>query len=445
MVSTMTTYPGRYLPTDAAQRVALHDEVHARPVPAIAIPALVTQIAVLNEELDAADEAAHVRRLADRLGVRVERLDSTFVHLQLPGFTLRWERHGEYSLYATTQPLDPEDLWEVDDPDLLALVATPPGWLSQIPGRTLVALQVLVATAVEDAGHRDSVDRAERLLGGSRLLGSTIMNGTAQLFTTYRLRADGTSRFLMLCGTEVTEGRAGRMASNLADMETYRTLAMMAFPAARQLQPRLAAVESRLAQLTRAIDETGADDEVLLHELMQLAADVENHTVTNSMRFAATRAYYGIVQRRIEDLRGRSVPGMTGVFTFLNRRLIPAMATVEATASRLSDVATHLARSADLLRTRVDITTEQQNQELLRSLGRGQQMQLRLQETVEGLSIAAISYYVVGLVGYATKGVKALGVPLNAEVVTGGAVPIVVAGVWWMLRWVRARMQHPGR
>jgi uncharacterized membrane-anchored protein len=300
-----------------------------------------------------------------------------------------------------------------------------------------------VARAPAGGGPQAAVERAQRLLGPGRLLGSSIKDGSAQLLTTYRLRPDGTSRFLMLCGDDVTEGRAGRMAQGLADLETYRTLAMMAFPAARELQPRLAAVEARLAELTRTIDESTTDDASLLHALMQQAAEVENDTATYSTRFAASRAYYGIVQRRIDDLRGTSVPGMTGVFTFLNRRLIPAMATVEATSTRLSEAAAHLARAADLLRTRVDITNERQNQELLRSLDRGQRVQLRLQETVEGLSIAAISYYVVGLVGYAAKGVKALGVHLDVELVSGAAVPFAVVGVWWTLRRLKARVHRP--
>jgi uncharacterized membrane-anchored protein len=440
----MTVVPARHLPVDAADREILHDEVHARPVAPITVPALVTQIAVLNQSLAVADEVAHVRRLAGTFGIELDRLDPTFAHLPMPGFTLRWERHGEFSLYAVTQPLDPSDLWEVDEPDLLGPVATPQGWLAGIPGETLVALQVLVARSPQPGGTdglpgAGAVARAQRLLGTGRLLGSTLKDGSAQLFTTYRLRSDGTSRFLILCG-DVTEGRAGRMASALADMETYRTLAMMSFPVARGLRARLAAVERRLAELTTAIDEGVQDDESLLHELMQLAAEVETDTSTCSTRFAATRAYHGIVRQRIEDLRGRSVPGMTGVFTFLDRRLLPAIATVEATATRLSDTATHLTRAADLLRTRVDITTERQNQELLRSLDRSQRMQLRLQETVEGLSIAAISYYVVGLVGYATKGLKGLGLHVNPDLVMGVAVPFAVVAVWWTLRRVKARV-----
>jgi uncharacterized membrane-anchored protein len=200
------------------------------------------------------------------------------------------------------------------------------------------------------------------------------------------------------------------------------------------MQHRIDEVETRLSTLTREIDESEGGDDRLLEHLLELAAEVQTATARCSGRFSAARAYYDIARRRIEDLRDSSVEGMTGIFTLLDRRLIPAMATVESTATRLTTVAEHTAQAADLLRTRVGITREAQNNELLRSLRTGQRTQLRLQETVEGLSIAAISYYVVGLLGYLVKGLKAAGVPLDPEVAVGALVPVVVFGVWWTLR-----------
>ena len=447
---------GGRLPIDAARRRLLHDEIHARPVAPLQMPALVTQLAVLNRSTTVRDvqrlATAFDRTASDRTADDRTAGDGepTLVHLTLPELTLRWERHSEYSLYAVTQPVDPAELWADDDPDLLSLVATPPDWLAEIPGETLVALQVVIArepgwtgTDGRTARPAETLDRARRVLGTDHLLGSAIRDGSAQVFTTYTLRDDGTSRFLVLCG-DVSAGRVGRTATELADLETYRTLAMMAFPAARELQPRLTEVEAQLAEFARAIDEGHVDDATLLHGLMGQAAQVETDMATYSTRFAATRAYYGIVQRRIEDLRGTSVPGLNGVFTYLNRRLIPAMATVEATSDRLSSAAEHLGRAADLLRTRVDITTEAQNTELLRSLRDGQRMQLLLQETVEGLSIAAISYYVLGVIGYLAKGLKAAGLHLNTDLVTGAAIPVVVAAVWWTLHRTARRLRGRG-
>lgn len=418
------------LPAEAAQRRLLHDEIHARPVLPLQPPALITQVAVLNQSITRQDEYKHVLELARTFDQVVEP-EGTLMDIKFPGFTLRWERHREFSLYVITQPVDPECMWDVPDPDLLSLVSCPASWLAAIPGQTLVALQVLVMEAERD--DPGILPHAQRILGSERVLGSRVRDGSAQIFTTYQLRPDGTSRFLVSLDGSSTD-RAGFTASRLADLETYRTLALIGFPVAREMQNRLAAVENRLADLTRAIDEGTSDDSILLHELMELAAELDTDSATYASRFAATRAYYGIVQRRIEDLRGSAAPGLTGVFTYLNRRLIPAMATVKATSERLTAASAHLGRSADLLRTRVDITAEVQNTELLRSLTKGQRMQLRLQETVEGLSIVAISYYVLGVVGYAAKGLKATGLGWDVNVVVGAAIPAVLIGVWWMLR-----------
>jgi hypothetical protein len=81
-----------------------------------------------------------------------------------------------------------------------------------------------------------------------------------------------------------------------------------------------------------------------------------------------------------------------------------------------------LTRAVALLRTRVDLAVEAQNQELLGSMDRRARLQLRLQQTVEGLSVAAITYYVVGLIAYAAKAVSDTRLPIRDDVVTGIAV-----------------------
>jgi hypothetical protein len=109
------------------------------------------------------------------------------------------------------------------------------------------------------------------------------------------------------------------------------------------------------------------------------------------------------------------------------RRFEPAVATCQTVSARLHDLSERVAQASGLLSTRVDIARERQNQALLSSMDRRAKLQLRLQQTVEGLSVAAIVYYVAGLVGYVTKGAKAGGLPLNADLVIGLAVPVVAA------------------
>lgn len=423
--------PTPRLPQDLADRAPLHGQLHARPVTRLRTPALVTYVAVHHDGTSGADELEVVESLLQTTGAVPSRHEASFVLAASPSLLVRWERHGEFSVYSLAQPWEGGGAAELDDPDLLAEVAAPAEWLASIPGRTITAFQVLVLnTPVDPAG-------AQRVLGPHRLFGSRIRAVDAALYSTYRLRPDGTVRFLLAVGERVSQARAGRIVAGLADIEIYRMLALRAFPVARQMQRGITDVESRLSALTRAIDESEGGDAELLHRLMELAAAVQSATAGSSGTFSAARAYYGIVQRRMEDLRDSSVDGINGIFTLLDRRLIPTMATVEATVSRLATVSAHTAQAADLLRTRVGITTEAQNNELLRSLRAGQRTQLRLQETVEGLSIAAISYYVVGLVGYVVKGLKAVGVPLDPEVATALAIPVVVVGVWWTLRRIK--------
>ena len=63
----------------------------------------------------------------------------------------------------------------------------------------------------------------------------------------------------------------------------------------------------------------------------------------------------------------------------------------------------------------------------LKSMNRRAKLQLRLQQTVEGLSIAAVTYYIVGLVSYVAKGAKADGLELNTDIAVAVSIPIVAA------------------
>ena len=73
-------------------------------------------------------------------------------------------------------------------------------------------------------------------------------------------------------------------------------------------------------------------------------------------------------------------------------------------------------------------------------MNRRQDLQLQLQATVEGLSVAAITYYIVGLVSYLAKGAHALGWPFSPEGTAATAIPLVALGVWLSIRRLHARL-----
>ncbi|TIW82900.1 MAG: DUF3422 family protein, partial [Mesorhizobium sp.] len=210
-------------------------------------------------------------------------------------------------------------------------------------------------------------------------------------------------------------------------IETYRTLAMLGLPLALTLSGRARRIEDRLAQTTleMKVAET-RDNQTLLAGLTELAAELEADAASSLYRFGASRAYDGIVTERLEALDEEPVQGYDTWAGFLLRRMAPAMRTCRSVEERQANLSRKLTRATTLLRTWVDVEVEKQNRDLLASMNNRARLQLRLQQTVEGLSVAAVSYYVVGLIGYVAKGASVFGHAFAPEVVTAASVPFAI-------------------
>jgi len=245
---------------------------------------------------------------------------------------------------------------------------------------------------------------------------------------------------LVIAPPGTSQTRAGRISQRLLELETYRLMALRGLPVAKALGPVLAEAEVGLAEVTLQLETRQASESDLLDTLIHVAARVERATAEHMYRFSATAAYDALVRQRITELREKAIPGTQTLGEFMQRRLSPAIATVAATSQRLASLSQRTERVSALLRTRVDIATETQNQQLLAKLTRGQELQLSLQTTVEGLSIAAISYYVISLLLYGGKALKAVGVPINPEMAAGAMVPVVLFGVWKATQRIHAKL-----
>jgi uncharacterized membrane-anchored protein len=208
----------------------------------------------------------------------------------------------------------------------------------------------------------------------------------------------------------------------------------------RKIIPQLARADQRLAELTA--NSAGLtcieDEQSLLNELTQLAAETERLSALTSHRFNASRAYYDIVKLRITELREERIEGLQMLQEFMIQRLSSAMGTCELVHTKLETLSTRLGRASALLRTRVDLSMEGQIRDLLKSMDNRAHVQLRMQETVEGLSVVVLSYYLLGIVGYGLKALKAAGQDINVELLTGIAIPFVVLAVYLVVRGVRS-------
>lgn len=433
------------LPPDDALREELHNEVHARPSARIRLPALIVFVAVLNEGVSREQECEHLRRLPGQEALPLERLQGNFVRLGFGDHTLKWERHSEFSRYSIVQPLPPGVGLGASEPVLLGALATPPGWLRGIPGRTVAAIELAMLQAGlpdQDPQARSALmAQAQQWFGGRTVVASQLGGGHSWALTDFRLDPSGFERMLVITPPDTSETRAGRISQRLFEVETYRLMALRGLPVVKALAPMLAQAEAQLAAITAQLENKSTSEQQLLDQLVALAASVERATAENVYRFSATRAYDNLVGQRIAELREKPIPGTQTMGEFMRRRLSPAMATVAATAQRLASLSERVSRASALLRTRVDIVTEAQNQQLLEKLTRGQELQLRLQGTVEGLSIAAISYYVVSLLLYAAKAGKAAGLPVQPEVAVGALIPLVLWAVWRTVRRIHEKFR----
>ncbi len=421
------------LPEDHPLRTELANEVHARPHTALAAPMRASFLAMAVDAAERAREHAHVERLCIDAGVTPPQPDAIHFTADLGAYRLRWERHTEFSSYTFFRA----GVGEAHFTDN-AIARVPAEWLAAIPGTTLAAAhaQIVERTAAMPAGRQIAA-----IFDGNYVVGGEVGSGAAAVFTDFRIHADGFVRFLVY-DRALSRFQAGRTLQRLFEIEVYRMLALLALPIAREAASRATRMERELAAVAGRLAGGEGDDERLLEQLTRLAAEVESAIAGSRYRFGAARAYSDIVASRIRELREQRLPGTQRIEEFMARRFAPAMATCESAARRLLELSERVAQASALLATRVGVAHERQNRELLASMDRRARLQLRLQETVEGLSIAAITYYVVGLVGYVAKALKAEHVPIDPDVTAGIAIPVVAVLAALGVRYVRRTIRR---
>ncbi len=420
-------------PPNHPQRVQLNDEVHARPPEPLAAPARVSYLALLCDaaQRDASFQA--VVTLARTCGVAPPEPGSSHYSADLFAFRLKWEKHTEFVRYTFIVAGGSEDPFAQT-----ALSAVPAPWVAALPGALMVAAHLVLAAPNED----DSVALGSRLFSREVLVGAQVSDGAAVAFTDFRIYPDGFSR-LLVQDRGMTPWQAGRVCQRLLEIDTYRMMALLALPVAQALAPVVARCEQELARITAAmVTATEADEPILLDRLTRLAAEIDSRQADNLYRFSAADAYDGIVQNRIEELREERIAGLQTLQEFTERRLAPAMNTCRSVAARQEELSRRVARATQLLATRVGVTRERQSQALLEAMNRRVKLQLRLQSAVEGLSVAAVTYYVAALIGKLAEAAHEAGARVKPEIVVGISIPIVAALMALSLRRMRRHLRR---
>ena len=421
---------------DHPLRYEMVNELHARPSPRLTAPSTTVYLA-FKEPRDAAnrDRAADIAHLADlaaRHGAPAPQPGIGHYAAQMGRHELRWEGHTEFVSYFGSTPGPQRRPF---DPSLAELFA--PDWQARAPGRRLVAAIMHVDLLPDDPAQISA--RLDEWFAVDGLVAVQVLDGAAVLATDFRIDPAGWMRFALFVRPDLGAGRIGRIVQRVLELETYRAMSMLGLPRARHLTAALNALDTRLTALVDGLGDDQRPADAVLHDLLNVSARLETEATQLSFRFGATKAYEAIARDRIAALRESRFMGRQTLDEFMTRRFEPAMRTVQSAETRLDAMVDRAARAGELLRTRVDVQRSAQNQALLERMDRRADLQLRLQHTVEGLSVVAISYYAVGLLGYATYPL-ASALHVEKPLVIAVLTPLVVAAVWFAMRRVRARL-----
>ena len=421
---------------DHPLRTTLVNELHARPSPRIHAPCHAIYLAFKEPGgtagRDRARDIGHLQALADRHGAPKPTLGDSHYSATLGRHRVIWESHTEFVSYTALAEGVPRQPF---DPNLAAIFAE--DWQREALGKRVTAVMIRVEHLPEDLSQVD--DSLAEWFSKDSLAACWVLERSALVASDFRIDPDGWMRFAVFVRDGVGSGRTGRIIQRLCEIETYRAMSMLGLGRARDLSSRLNALEPELAAMVEDMEDGPAEG--TLQQLLSVASRLEALATQSAFRFGATRAYEAIVNDRIRALREDRFQENQLFSEFMIRRYDPAMRTVRSTEGRLGRMLERTGRAAELLRTRVEVDRSTQNQQVLQSMDRRAELQLRLQHTVEGLSVVAISYYAVGLLGYVLAPVaKSLGV--DKMLLMAAAVPVVLLLAWSGLKRLKAAIDH---
>jgi uncharacterized membrane-anchored protein len=405
-------------------------EVHARPFAPVEAPRRFLHFAYLTDAGATARPHDALKAFCMRRDLPDPPPDAKHIRIELPEMTLVWENHSEFTTCTWEFAADAQKMGKPFHPcstsyrDQIKQLAS--------PGLLLVAIDMHLVREVDFDGQWQEVfDRQQ-------VAAAEAEAGAALIATNFKANSHGLVP-VMVVDRGLKPYQAGALVQRVLEIETYRTFALLGLPEAQALAPVIRQIETELPHLLQQMQECEDFDanHRLLDRITALAAELEAGAAASLYRFGATRAYEELLGLRLQAIGEQRVPGMQSWSGFLARRLKPAMRTCASTEERQANLSRKLARAAQLLRARVDVALEQQNRSLLEAMNRRARTQLRLQQTVEGLSVAAITYYVASLAHLLFEGIHTAGFHVDPNFATAAIVPLALIAVAWSVRRIR--------
>ena len=420
---------------DHPLRYELANELHARPFPSLSAPCTAAYLAIKQPhdaaKRDRAADLAHLTALLDRYGAPHPQPGATHYSGEIGRHVLKWESHTEFVTYTvftegvSTRPFDPAD-FEV----------FPADWLARAPGMRVTSALIRVTPW---KNKEQTCEETDQWFVSESVAVARVLDDAAVIAGDFRIDTAGHLRFSVSVAPNTGARRIGRIVQRLCEIETYKSMSMLGFARVREMGRQMGETDSQLSRLIGDMTSGSQPADETLQDLLHVSAELESLVAQSSFRFGATAAYEQIVNQRISVLREERFEGRQTFAEFMMRRYEPAMRTMRATKERLDAMADRAMRAGELLRTRVDVERSAQNQSLLESMDKRADLQLRLQRTVEGLSVVAISYYAVSLAGYLLYPLTGV-LGLSKGMITAAVTLPVIALVWWMVQRIRNKL-----
>ncbi len=424
------------------RRQVVWQELHARPYVRFSAPAHVFHFTFLTGEHTEQKDLASLEQL--RVALSLEPTYQTSRHaiytVTLRGLgrlAVSWERHSEFVAYTFF-------LYELAIP-FRPFGLEAGGFLpASFPESVGVPPLVAVSVAVGNRDHLpDSPQAMSDLFEGHTVNGSRVMDNRGEVWSAYRIHEDGFGRMAVMVES-VSEHSLGRTVDRLLAIEDLYHLTLLSLPLAREVRSDLVEWESRVVTQMEALRVAGTvyQKRSVLDSFLGLSAEVEDVRARVSGRFAASAAYFTLLEGRFAELRETKIEHALRLSRFVMRRLNPAAQTCRSVLERMTHLSEVIDRAGQLLRTSISLHVEEQNQLLLASADRRARLQLELQVAVESLSIVAIAYYMVNLIGHMLRAAGRFGMNIDPEVTMGVAAPTLLVAAWTIMRLVRKRIER---
>jgi uncharacterized membrane-anchored protein len=415
-------------------RVPLADELHTRPFPKIKAPTSAAYLAVTSTGSVSKDLAVLVK-LLKAIGHLEQKPKGSHYFGDFGDFKLKWERHTEFVTYTLFVGRDNGAEMFVDSPHKFF----PEAWMQKTSGQILTScfLEVIGPLTLKDT-EKYVTHEFFKYFKDESLAVNYVLGKEAAVASDFTIDVDGHIKLAILVIGQVGENRLGRIVQRLLEIETYKSLAMLTLPVARDIFAKVGDLNSDLTDAVHAIAEGEGTTQERLDALLSVSARIEYLQSQSAYRFGGAEAYNAILIQRLKVLREERIQGRQTFSEFMMRRFDPAMRTCTSAQKRLRDISMRAARATNLLATRVTVRTNEQNRAVLHQMDKRAQLQMRLQETVEGLSVVAISYYAVNLSTYLLVPlVKKLG--FEKYQLTAALILPVILLVWLMIRQIKRR------